>query len=60
MSRLPLHFWLGGFALLTVLLAGAVIGRLFGLSASEGAYLTLLLLALFGWLAGRRGRHHRA
>jgi hypothetical protein len=59
MSRFPLHFWLGGFALLTVLLAGAAIGRLSGLSAGEGAYLTLLLLALLGWLVGRRGRRVR-
>lgn len=51
------HHWIGLFALLTVIVAGAAIGHLLGLSAGEGAYLTALILALIGWLAGRRARH---
>ena len=31
-----MHFNIGLFAVLTALLAGAVIGRLFGLSVSQG------------------------
>lgn len=49
-----MHFSIGFFALLIALLAGAAIGHLLGLSESEGAYLTTLILALLGWLAGRR------
>lgn len=48
---------IGFFAILTALLAGAAVGRLFGLSVGEGAYLTAFILALIGWLAGRRARH---
>lgn len=33
------------------------IGHLLGLSAGVGAYLAALILALIGWLAGRRARH---
>lgn len=51
-----MYLGIGFFALLTALLAGAAIGRLLGLSTSEGAYLTVLILALIGWLAGRRAR----
>jgi hypothetical protein len=59
MLRLPLPFWIGGFTLLTAGLMGAVLGRLLGLAAGEGTYLTLLLLALVGWLIGRWGRRVR-
>lgn len=48
-----MHFSIGLFAILTALLAGAAIGRLFGLSAGEGLYLTALALAVMGWLIGR-------
>jgi hypothetical protein len=48
-----MYFSIGLFAVLTALLAGAVIGRLFGLSAGEGLYLTALALAVMGWLIGR-------
>ncbi len=44
---------IGLFAVLTALLAGAAIGRLFGLSVGQGLYLTALALALMGWLIGR-------
>lgn len=53
---MQMHFSIGLFALLTGLLAGAAIGCLLGMSAREGAYLTALILALLGWLAGRRTR----
>lgn len=49
-----MYFGIGFFALLTTLLAGEAIGRFLGLSAGGGAYLTALILALIGWLAGRR------
>lgn len=48
-----MHFGIGLFAILTALLAGAVIGRLFGLSVGQGLYLTALALAVMGWLIGR-------
>ena len=48
-----MHFGIGLFAILTALLAGAVIGRLFGLSVGQGLYLTALALAVIGWLIGR-------
>lgn len=54
MSRLSPHYLVGMFILLTITLAGAAIGRLLGMSASEGAYLTLLALAAVGWLVGRQ------
>ena len=36
MIRLQPHFLIGLFTLMTLILAGAAIGRLLGLSASEG------------------------
>lgn len=60
MSRLPAHFLTGMFILLTIILAGAGVGRLVGMSASEGAYLTLLALAVVGWLVGRRTFRQRS
>lgn len=56
MNRFRPHTLIGLFALLTVILAGAAIGRLLGLSASEGIYLTTLTLAVVGWFIGRRMR----
>lgn len=53
LSRFRLHFILGLFALVTLLLAGASVGRRLGLSAGDGAYLMLLLLAMIGWFASR-------
>ena len=41
--------WLGLFALLTLVLAGAAIGRIFKLPNGEGIYLTVLVTALIGW-----------
>ena len=48
------HHWLGMFALLTLVLAGAAIGRIFKLPNGEGIYLTLLVTTLIGWMIGRR------
>lgn len=48
-----MRFGIGLFAVLTALLAGAAIGRLFGLSVGQGLYLTVLALAVMGWLIGR-------
>jgi len=56
MKRFHSHTLIGLFALLTFILAGAAIGRLLGLSASEGIYLTTLMLAVVGWFIGRRIR----
>ncbi len=44
---------LGAFALITLLLAGAAVGRVFGVSFGEALYLTVLLLAVLGWLGNR-------
>ena len=49
------YHWLGLFALVTLVLAGAAIGRIFKLPNGEGVYLTLLIAALIGWWIGRRG-----
>jgi putative Mn2+ efflux pump MntP len=44
---------LGGFALITLLLAGAAVGRVFGVSFDEALYLTGLVLVVLGWLGNR-------
>ena len=49
------HHWLGLFALLTLVLAGAAIGRILKLPNGEGIYLAMLAAALIGWWIGRRG-----
>jgi hypothetical protein len=41
---------IGGFALMTLLLAGAAVGRVLGISFGEALYLTGLLLLAAGWL----------
>ncbi len=51
-----MHFGIGLFGILTTLLAGAAVGRLFGLSVGEGLYLTALALAGEVWLIGRYSR----
>ncbi|MBE2184500.1 MAG: hypothetical protein IAE89_13810 [Anaerolineae bacterium] len=56
MNRFQPHTLIGLFALLTFILAGAAIGRLMGLSVSEGIYLTTLTVTVVGWFMGRRIR----
>lgn len=51
-----MYICIGLFALVTAVLAGAALGRAFGWSAGEGAYLTLMLIAFVGWWVGRRVR----
>ena len=53
MSRIQPTVLLGLFALVTLILAGAAVGRVMELTAGEGTYLTALLLATLGWLYGR-------
>jgi len=48
------HILFGLFVLVTLILAGAALGRLFGLPTGDGAYLTVILLAVLGWMTGRR------
>jgi hypothetical protein len=59
MTTLKPQTALGVFALITLLLAGAAVGRVFGMSVGEALYLTALLLAALGWL-GNRVRLRRA
>ncbi len=53
MSTLKPQTALGGFALITLLLAGAAVGRVFGVSFGEALYLTGLALVVLGWLGNR-------
>jgi hypothetical protein len=46
----------GMFALLTLLVCGAAVGQRVGLALWESLYLTLLVLGVIGWLAGRSRR----
>jgi hypothetical protein len=51
-----MHICIGLFAVVTAVLAGAALGRAFGWTAGEGAYLTILVIAVFGWWVGRHAR----
>jgi hypothetical protein len=53
MTTLKPQTALGGFALVTLLLAGAAVGRVFGVSFGEALYLTGLALVVFGWLGNQ-------
>jgi len=53
MTMLKPQTVLGGFALITLLLAGAAVGRVFGMSFGEALYLTGLLLVGLSWLGNR-------
>jgi len=53
------HHWLGLFALLTLVLAGAAIGRILKLPNGGGIYLTVFLTTLIGWWIGRHNRHQK-
>ena len=45
---------LGLFALFTVAVASAAVGRLIGLRPADSIYLILLILSFLGWWIGRR------
>jgi hypothetical protein len=49
-----MHICIGLFAVVTAVLAGATLGRVFGWSSGDGTYLTMLVLAVVGWWMGRR------
>lgn len=51
-----MHIYMGVFALVTAILAGAAMGRAFGWSVGEGIYLSLLAVSMIGWWVGRRAR----
>ncbi len=53
MTTLKPQTALGGFALITLLLAGAAVGRVLGVSFGEALYLTGVLLVTLGWLGNR-------
>ncbi len=60
MAALKPQTALGGFALITLLLAGAAVGRVMGVSFGEALYLTGLLLVILGWLGNRVMLRHSA
>jgi hypothetical protein len=51
-----MYICIGLFALVTAVLAGAALGRAFGWSAGEGAYLMMLVIAVIAFWVGRRAR----
>ncbi|MFQ3657326.1 MAG: hypothetical protein SNJ54_00105 [Anaerolineae bacterium] len=53
MTTLKPQTALGGFVLITLLLAGTAVGRVFGVSLGEALYVTGLALVVFGWLGNR-------
>jgi putative Mn2+ efflux pump MntP len=50
MAALKPQTALGGFALVTLLLAGAAVGRVFGVGFGEALYLAGLVLVVLGWI----------
>ena len=50
---------IGFFALVTAVLAGAAVGRVFGWSAGDGAYLGVCVMAFIGWWVGRCAQQER-
>ena len=53
MTTLKPQTALGGFALLTLLLAGTAIGRVLGFGFNEALYLATLFLILIAWAFNR-------
>lgn len=53
MTTLKPQTLLGAFALISLLLAGAAVGRVLGLRFGEALYLAVLLLTLIGWLGSQ-------
>ena len=53
------HTLVGLFALLTVLLAGAAIGRMAGMGVGETLYLKALLLIVIGTIVNRIALRHK-
>ncbi|GAB4549517.1 MAG: hypothetical protein OHK0023_14170 [Anaerolineae bacterium] len=53
MAALKPQTALGGFALITLLLAGAAVGRVFGVGFGEALYLTVLVLVVLGWITNQ-------
>jgi hypothetical protein len=53
------HHWIGLLTVLTLMLMGAAVGHIVGLSDGEGIYFTLLVLALIGWWSGRSRRRRK-
>lgn len=53
MIRFTPQITLGGFALMTLLLAGTAVGRVLGMSFSDALYLTVLVPVVLAW-AGHR------
>lgn len=54
MTTLKPQTALGGFAFMSLLLAGAAVGGVLGMNFGEALYLTMLLLVALGWLVNRR------
>lgn len=53
MTTLKPQTALGVFALITLLLAGAAVGPVLGVSFGEALYLTGVLLVILGWRGNR-------
>ncbi|MEO8613260.1 MAG: hypothetical protein ABI690_35545 [Chloroflexota bacterium] len=53
MTALKPQTALGGFALITLLLTGAAVGRVLGVNLGEALYLTVLALVLLGWITSQ-------
>ena len=48
--------WLGLFALITLILASAALGRVFGMRLGDSFYLAIFVPTLIGWWIGRRNQ----
>lgn len=48
--------WLGLFALVTLVLAGAALARVLGMRLGDSFYLAIFVPTLVGWWIGRRNQ----